>query len=89
MSWLEKLQEKAVGLRALLDKYATYDADVREAFEWIRPLLDDVDAGKITSPIKFPYGWIFFRGENNLPNYPELCGAAAEFADALEAGRPT
>lgn len=79
------LQAKAVTLRNLLEQYAPYDADVKEAYGWILPLLDDVDAGQVISPMKFPFGWIFFRGENNLPAYPALCGAAADFADALEA----
>jgi hypothetical protein len=69
----------------LLEQYAPYDLDVKQAHEWIKPLLDAVDAGETIPPSKFPYGWIFFRGENNLPAYPALCGAAAEFADALEA----
>lgn len=85
MDKVKKLQEKSHELRFLLKKYAVSDKDVQEAYEWIESLLDEVDAGSITGPKKFPYGWIFFRGENNLPAYPDLCGAAAEFADALEA----
>jgi hypothetical protein len=88
MDWLIELQAKALTLRGLLEQYAPFDADVKEAYEWIEPLLHDVDVGRVTSPIKFPYGWIFFRGENGLPAYPALCGAAAEFADALEASHP-
>jgi hypothetical protein len=79
------LRAKARTLRKLLEQYAPHDADVNEAYEWIKPLLDAVDAGAVICPTKFPFGWIFFRGENNLPAYPALCGAAAEFADALEA----
>lgn len=79
------LRNKAVELRKLLEQYASSDPDVREAYEWTKPLLNDVESGRVTSPTKFPYGWIFFRGENNLPAYPDLCGAAADFADALEA----
>ncbi len=81
---VKDLQDKAMALRRLLEQYALSDSDVREAYEWTRPLLDDVESGRVTSPIKFPFGWIFFRGENNLPAYPDLCGAAADFADALE-----
>lgn len=79
-----KLQQKALILRALLERYAASDVDVKEAYEWIKPLLDDVDAGRVTGPRRFPYGWIFFRGENNLLAYPDLCGAAADFANTLE-----
>jgi hypothetical protein len=85
MNWFNDLKAKAQTLRELLEQYAPSDVDVKEAYEWIKPLLDAVDAGKVTGPTKFPFGWIFFRGENNLPAYPTLCGAAAEFADALEA----
>lgn len=85
MDRVKDLQAKAVTLRELLEKNAPYDRDVKEAYEWIEPLLDAVDAGSVICPTKFPFGWIFFRGENNLPAYPALCGAAAEFADALEA----
>lgn len=85
MERVKDLQAKALALRRLLEQYAPDDADVKEAYEWIRPILDAVDGGKVICPTKFPFGWIFFRGENNLPAYPALCGAAAEFADALEA----
>jgi hypothetical protein len=85
MDMIRELKAKALTLRELLEQYAPFDADVKEAYEWIKPLLDDVDAGRVIGPTKFPYGWIFFRGENNLPAYPALCGAAAEFANALEA----
>ena len=78
------LQAKARVLRALLEKYAISDSDVKEAYEWIKSLLDEAETGQINEPMKFPYGWIFFRGENNLPAYPDLCGAAADFADVLE-----
>lgn len=88
MDRVKDLQEKALTLRGLLEQYAPSDADVKEAYEWIKPLLDNVDAGAVIGPTKFPYGWIFFRGENNLPAYPDLCGAAAEFANALEADDP-
>lgn len=84
MDWVKNLQAKALTLRDLLEQYAPYDSDVKEAYGWIKPLLDAVDAGAVIAPTKFPFGWIFFRGENNLPAHPELCGAAAEFADALE-----
>jgi hypothetical protein len=79
------LKAKALTLRELLEQYAPCDVDVEQAYEWIKPLLNAVDTGEVTAPSKFPFGWIFFRGENNLPAYPALCGAAAEFADALEA----
>ena len=82
---IKDLQAKAMALRNLLEQYTPYDADVKEAYGWVRPLLDDVDAGHVNCPMEFPFGWIFFRGENNLPAYPVLCGAAADFADALEA----
>lgn len=85
MDHLNKLQAKALTLRRLLEQYGPYDADVKEAYDWIKPLLDAVDEGKVAGPTKFPFGWVFFRGENNLPAYPALCGAAAEFAGALEA----
>lgn len=85
MDRVKELQAKALTLRELLEQHAPYDADVKEAYEWIKPLLDAVDAGKVIEPRKFPFGWIFFRGENNLPAYPALLGAAAEFADTLEA----
>jgi hypothetical protein len=85
MDKVKNLREKAQMLRGLLEQYAPSDADVKEAYEWIKPLLDEVDAGRVSAPKEFPYGWIFFRGENNLPAYPDLCGAAAEFANALEA----
>lgn len=84
MNRLNDLKAKAVTLRAQLEQYASADVDVSQAYEWIKPLLDAVDAGEVVGPSKFPFGWIFFRGENNLPAYPALCGAAAEFADALE-----
>jgi hypothetical protein len=87
MDRVRELQAKALTLRELLEQRAPYDADVKEAYEWIRPLLDAVDAGKVIGPRKFPFGWIFFRGENNLPAYPALCDAAAEFADTLEANQ--
>lgn len=79
------LREKACALRRLLELYAPSEADIRVAYEWIRPLLDEIDAGTVTAPHEFPYGWIFFRGENNLPAYPDVCNAAAELANALEA----
>jgi hypothetical protein len=85
MDIAKNLKAKAQTLRELLEQYAPFDGDVKEAYEWIKPLLDSVDAGRVNGPMKFPYGWIFFRGENNLPAYPALCGAAAEFANALEA----
>jgi hypothetical protein len=84
---VKELQAKALTLRQLLEQYAPYDADVKEAYEWIEPLLDAVDAGKVIGSTKFSFGWIFFRGENNLPAYPALCGAAAEFVDTLEANK--
>ena len=84
MDRLKDLQLKALTLRNLLEQHAAHDVDVKEAYEWIRPLLDSVDLGSVVFPAKFPFGWIFFRGENNLLAFPELCGAAAEFADALE-----
>lgn len=84
MDKMKNLQAKALTLRSLLEQYAPYDADVKEALEWIKSLLDAVDAGTVVFPEKFPFGWIFFRGENNLLAYPALCDAAAEFADALE-----
>lgn len=85
MDQVRNLQAKAQTLRELLKRYALCDSDVKEAYEWIEPLLDAVDEGKVRCPTEFPFGWIFFRGENNLPAYPDLCGAAAKFADALEA----
>lgn len=78
------LHEKSQKLRNFLELYAKSDSDVDDAYEWIKPLLDRVDTDEVVWPQKFPYGWIFFRGENNLPAYPELLGAAAEFANALE-----
>jgi hypothetical protein len=81
---LNNLREKAIRLRGLLELYAQSDSDVKEAYEWIKPLLDRIDTGEIICPQRFAYGWIFFRGENNLPAYPDLLGAAAEFANVLE-----
>lgn len=82
---INTLHEKSQKLRNLLELYAKSDLDVDDAYEWIKPLLDKIDTDDAVWPQKFPYGWIFFRGENNLPAYPELLGAAAEFANALEA----
>jgi hypothetical protein len=84
VSSVDDLQKIAKNLRKLLELYGTSDSDVREAYEWIQPLLNSVDKGEVTSSQKFPYGWIFFRGENNLPAYPDLLGAVADFANALE-----
>ncbi|MFC5459276.1 hypothetical protein [Massilia niabensis] len=84
MDRAKNLQAKALTLRSLLEQYAPHDADVKEAYGWVSSLLDAVDSGSAVLPTKFPFGWIFFRGENNLLAYPDLCGAAADFADALE-----
>jgi CTP:molybdopterin cytidylyltransferase MocA len=78
------LQKKARTLRGFLERYATADADVSEAFDWIKPLLESVEAGTVAAPQRFPVGWIFFRGDNSLLEFADLCNAAAEFASALE-----
>ncbi|WP_038492763.1 hypothetical protein [Janthinobacterium agaricidamnosum] len=85
MGTIENLVSKAHMLRALLEKYSVSDNDVMEAYNCIKQLLDDVDVGRVTKAMEFPCSWIFFRGENNLLAYPDLCNAAADFADVLEA----
>lgn len=81
----QEAARKAQVLRTLLEQYAPSDADVNEAYEWIKPLLNEVDEGRVIGPKEFWYGWMFLRGENNLRAYPDLCDAAVEFANALEA----
>lgn len=83
---VQKLQAKACALRLLLGKYASADSDVKEAYERMATFLDAVDAGQVSKPTKFEYGWIFFRGDNNLLAYLDLCEAAAEFANEMEDG---
>ena len=78
------LQQKAHSLRVLLERYAVTDSDVKEVYERIGTFLDKVDAGQVSKPTKFEYGWLFFRGDNNLLAYLDLCEAAAEFANELE-----
>ncbi len=80
----EDLLEKTLKFRRLLEKYCKEDLDVLEAYEQTQELLDRIDSGVVIKPMKFPYGWIYFRGGNNLLAYADLCAAAADFANALE-----
>jgi hypothetical protein len=84
MDKIKNLQEKAEQLRAILQKFAPTSVDVREALYAVEPLLDAIAKGEVVPPKKFDFGWIFFRGDNELLTYPEIANMVAMFADALE-----
>lgn len=59
MGELNDLQAAALTLRRLLEQYASHDPEVKEAYDWVSSLLNDVDSGSAVIPMKFPFGWIF------------------------------
>lgn len=84
MDKIRNLQEKGALLHAVLSQYSANDKDVREVLNDLMPLLESINHGKVTPPVRFEFGWLFFRGDNNLLSYPEITNAAADFANALE-----
>ena len=80
----QKMQMKSLVLRTLLERHSPVDVDVKEVLETLQPFLDSIDAGLVTKGERFPYRWLFFGGENNLPAFPDICEAAAELAVEFE-----
>lgn len=77
-------RNKAAKLLAILNHYAEFDRDAGVAFQHIESFIERVDRGEVSIPQKFPWGWIFFRGENNFFSYIDLMEAASDLKKTLE-----
>lgn len=85
MDKVKNLQEKARTLRALLVHYAKTDDDVEMVSNFMMPLLDEIEAGRISPPQRDEYRWHFFNTESPLYlKYDNLSRAEAEYAEVLE-----
>lgn len=85
MDKVRNLQEKAMVLRALLEKYAQIDGDAEMVLGFMTPLFEAIQAGRIVPPHEHEYRWYFANTESPLyEKYEELSQAASEYACALE-----
>ena len=85
MDKVQNLQEKAKILRALLEQYAKTDDDVEMVLNFMVPLFDEIEAGRIIPPQRDEYRWHFFNTESPLfLKYDDLSRAEAEYAEVLE-----
>lgn len=85
MGSVRDLQEKTRTLRALLEQYAKTDDDVEMVLNFMMPLFDKIEAGRIVSPQRDEYRWYFFNTESPLYlKYDDLSRAEAEYAEILE-----
>lgn len=85
MSGIKDLQHKTKTLRALLEHYAQTDDDVETVLNFMTPLFNDIEAGRILLPQRDEYRWYFFNTESPLYlKYNDLSQAEAEYAEILE-----
>lgn len=84
MKKVKNLQEKALALRELLERYAKVDDDVEMVLGFMMPLFEQIKKGEIIPPLKHQYRWYFANTESPLFKYDDLCEAGAEYARVLE-----
>ncbi|MEX8499256.1 hypothetical protein [Leptothrix ochracea] len=84
---MTRLQEKAMLFRLVLEhaSQSTSGYTIKNIFQEIKPLLDDISQGKIVSPMRYAHGYHFHSLESPLFNkYPSLASASANMAMVLE-----
>jgi len=88
MDNVAKLRSEANSLHSLLVKYSVTDSDVEMVLEFMRPLFEEIDDGRVVPPKEFEFRWYFGSTDSPLIKFGDLIDAAANFAHTLE-GWPT
>jgi hypothetical protein len=88
MENVSKLRLEANLLQSLLVKYSVTDSDAAMVLEFMRPLFEVIDNGRVVPPKEFEFRWYFGSTDSPLAKFGDLIDAAANFAHTLE-GWPT
>lgn len=84
MDKVKNLKEKARVFHALLEKYASNDADAESLLRWLTPLFVEVERGGIIPPHRYEFRVALGKESDFYACHREVHSAESDFMCALE-----